>query len=363
MGPLLTVALLAALSSGCDGLFSVSDRTAVDGPPVTRSEVILTADRYARVRWTMAEGNRHGVTCGGSFVSNYSVGDRIGMGYKWGGWNDIEDFLEKISLGYGTGTGGGLTYEAIPFECIVGVSCTGLVSRAWHLDHKYTLNYPDPSIERKLEEITHVIEGVHLGAHSVERLRKGDALINDYHVILFVYETRGGVPMLIDSSYEGVRFRSLPWSYLESERYVPIRYNGIVDDHDPPGTVTNPIVIEDGATFEHEGNTRDVVSMVFDRYSVAPGSIQTGPETVYELRLAAPATVDISVTEFVAEGIRHDIHLLASTAVDADRAAQDCLAKGDNRISTVLEAGVYYLTVDSGNDTPGEYTLRVEFDR
>ena len=33
------------------------------------------------------------------------------MCYMWGGWDAIDDFKTKIADGYGTGTGGGLTYE------------------------------------------------------------------------------------------------------------------------------------------------------------------------------------------------------------------------------------------------------------
>ena len=128
-----------------------------------------------------------------------------------------------MSQGYATGTGGGITWENIPFDCVVGVSCTGLVSRAWHLNNKYTLNYDDPDIPRKFEEITHVIEGVDFGARKVSELRKGDVFINRYHVMLFVYETIHGMPMIIDSSYGGVRFRRVSWYELASERYTAIR--------------------------------------------------------------------------------------------------------------------------------------------
>ncbi|MCP4146483.1 MAG: hypothetical protein GY757_01920, partial [bacterium] len=77
----------------------------VDGPAVTRSQAVLTADKYARVHWTLKEQNR--VACGGNFVSRYSVGKRIGMAYKWSGWDDIETFLRKVKEGHGAGTGGG----------------------------------------------------------------------------------------------------------------------------------------------------------------------------------------------------------------------------------------------------------------
>ncbi len=349
--------------TSCDNASSPGEGGAVDGPPVTRSEVVLTADRYASVLWTMSEENRTGVTCGGTFLSNYPVGDRIGVGYKWGDWTDVDDFLAKIAMGYATGTGGGLTYETVPFDCVVGVSCTGLVSRAWHLGHKYTLNYADPDIPRKFQEITHVIPGVDIGAREVSAIKKGDALINEYHVMLFVYETPDGIPMIIDSSYEGVRFRPVSWGALAAEGYTAIRYNNIVDDDDPPGTALNPIVLElDGRDVTVEGNTRDAVSLEYHRYPAQPVSWQPGPESIYEIVVEAPGRLTASITQDDGEGIDNDLHLLSSLDRDSAGVALDCLAKDDNVIEAVLHSGRWYLVVDSGNNSPGEYALTVTFE-
>jgi hypothetical protein len=331
---------------------------AVDGPPISRSEAILTADKYATARWTMTEQNRTGVTCGGTFVSNYPVGARVGVGYKWGGWTDVDDFLDKVSRGYATGTGGGLTYETIPFDCVVGVSCTGLVSRAWRLDHKYTLNYADPDIPRKFQEITHVIEGVDIGAGRVAGIKKGDALINEYHVMLFVYETTDGAPMIIDSSYEGVRFRGVSWSMLAREGYTAIRYNNILEDVEPEGTISNPFDVEpDMSEISIAGNTRDVVSTEFDNYSIEPSRAKPGPEIIYRIRTDASGTLTVSIADFEQEGIDNDLYLLSSLDRDEARMARDCVARGDSSLEAALDAGTWYLIVDSANHSPGEYTL------
>ncbi len=336
--------------------------TAVDGPPLTRSQAVLTADRYARVHWTMTEENRTGVTCGGTFVSNYPVGDRVGVGYKWGGWTELDEYLDKVSRGWATGTGGGLNWETIPFDCVVGVSCTGLVSRAWHLDNKYTLNYDDPDIPRKFEEITHLVEGVDFASRKVSGLRKGDVFINRYHVMLFVYETIYGVPMIIDSSYEGVRFRPVSWYDLDSAGYTAIRYNNIVEDIYPSGTVSNPIrFLEVPHEISLEGNTRDVVSIRFHSYSIAPSVRQPGPEVVYEVVVKDDGIIEASITQFKHEGIDNDIHLLGSLVVDDNGMALDCVAIGDDRIETGVGEGRWYLVIDSRNNSPGEYTLTVRF--
>jgi len=170
----------------------------------------------------MSEANRTGTGCGGGFVSDYQPGERVGMGYKWGGWNDVDDFLEKIELGYGTGTGGPVDYDYLDFECVVGISCTGLVSRAWHLDEKYTLCYEDPGIENKFCEITTEVAGVDFGSYETEGLRKGDAFINETHTILFVYETRYLKPVVLESVSTGVRYRQMSWLDLaRSQRSSP----------------------------------------------------------------------------------------------------------------------------------------------
>jgi hypothetical protein len=345
-----------------DDSSSPGDGRAVDGPPVTRSEAILTADRYATARWTMTEQNRTGITCGGTFISNYPIGARVGVGYKWGGWNDIDDFLDRISRGYATGTGGGLTYETIPFDCVVGVSCTGLVSRAWHLDHKYTLNYDDPNIPRKFQEITHEIDGVDIGAGRVAGIRKGDVFINDYHVMLFVFETTDGAPMIIDSSYEGVRFRPVSWSMLARDGYTAIRYNNIFEDTEPEGTIPNPFDIEPSVNeISIAGNTRDVVSTAFDGYAIEPFRAKPGPEIIYRFRTDTNGTLTATLTEYVQDGIDNDLYLLSSLDRDGARMARDCVATGGDSLEAFVDAGTWYLIVDSSNDSPGKYTLSLSF--
>ncbi|OQX95736.1 hypothetical protein B6I21_03905 [candidate division KSB1 bacterium 4572_119] len=335
----------------------------VAGPPVTRSEVIQTGDKYARLHWTMTEQNRTGVTCEGNFTSDYAVGSRIGMGYKWGGWDNIEDFTDKIEQGYGTGTGGYVSYLDYPFSCVVGISCTGFVSRAWHLDSKYTLNYPDrPDIVRKFNRITQPVSGVDFGNQVMENLKKGDAFINAGHIILFVYENRSGYPMIMDSSLEGVRFQQLSWNYLANNGYEAIRYNNIQDVANPLGTKANPIIFQtEDLPFRHEGNTRDVVSMEFDSYATAPEINEQGPENIFQLFLNRSETLIIQVTDIKNENIDNDIHLLNTLQADENNNALDCIDRADNIMTHTLEQGIYFIIVDSNNDQPGEYILAVDF--
>jgi len=333
----------------------------VAGPPVSRTLVILTADTYARVNWFMAEINQRGTSCNGNFTSDYPIGPRTGMGYKFGGWDTVSTFLSKVAAGYGTGTGPE-TYKNYPFECVTGISCTGLISRAWHLNQKYTLTYPDqPDVPRQFHEITKKVCDIRFLYHQYSNLKKGDAFINRTHIMLFMYENKDGSPMVMDSSVKGVRFRKKSWFELWVSGYLPIRYNNIRDDINPLGTINNPIVIDsESFPFIHDGNTRNVVSMEFDRYSAAPAVNQQGPEVIYKLKMKSSAKVSIQITDFNNEGIDNDIHLLSSLEKGAEFEALDCFAIGDRKINIQLNAGDYYLIVDSRRDQPGNYKLRIK---
>lgn len=332
----------------------------INSPPITRSQIILTADKYARVHWFMDNINVKGIGCGNSFKSDYSIGPRIGMGYKFGGWDSIDNFLIKIAEGYGTGTGVE-DYKTLPFDCVTGISCTGLVSRAWHLNHKYTLIYPDqPDVPRQFNEISSLVNNVNFLFQNTVGLKKGDAFINRSHIMLFLYENRHGNPMIIHSSVGGVRFEEKSWFGLWLQGYTPIKYNNIVDDLNPSGTVNNPIVIDSAALpYVHEGNTRNVVSMEFDKYSTASEINQQGPEIIYRLNLHLSGTVIIQINDLMNQGIDNDVHLLNSLKKDSRNQAMDCLLRDDRQIKIHLDAGTYYVTVDSKKDVPGEYRLVV----
>ncbi len=338
-----------------------SDRTRGDGPEVTRSAVILAAYPYARIHWTMTEANQTGTACGEGFLSQYSEGARIGMGYKWGAWDTVEEFLRKIVEGHGTGTGPSVSYEEYDFECVTGISCTGLVSRAWLLENKYTLTYlGHPEIPRQMHEIAYDVPRVDFLLGKTGSLRKGDAFINSYHVILFIYETRDGDPVVIDSRLDGASLRKTSWTTLALEDYKAIRYNKITDIDNPLGTTANPIIIDSNdLPFFHKGNTLDVVGMSFDSYSCDPATSEQGPEVIYRLNLAETGVVKIKVTQDRNAGVDNDVHLLETLRSDGEYRALDCIGSTDSVLTTVLNPGPYYIVIDSGEDKPGEYALTI----
>ncbi|MBN1163597.1 MAG: hypothetical protein JXB45_03385, partial [Candidatus Krumholzibacteriota bacterium] len=73
---LITIFFLLTLFSACGREEVAAPATGGSpeiGPPVSRSEAILRADRFARLHWTMTEQNRRGVSCGEYFLSDYPV--------------------------------------------------------------------------------------------------------------------------------------------------------------------------------------------------------------------------------------------------------------------------------------------------
>jgi hypothetical protein len=218
----------------------------------------------------------------------------------WGGWDDVDTFIRKIQAGYGTGTGGNVSYNEFSIDCVTGTSCTGLVSRAWHLNRKYTLNYPQyPEIKEQFHRIIHDIEGVDFVNHKTKMLKKGDAFINKTHIILFVYETRNGTVMVMDSRFNGVSFRETSWKELARNDYKAIRYNNIMEVSNPKGPIANPIVIKsDDFPISIENNTRDFVSMEFDRYTIDQSFDEQGPEIIYNFQMKSKNKVQIFFQSF-----------------------------------------------------------------
>jgi hypothetical protein len=287
------------------------------------------------------------------------------MAYKWGGWDTIEDFLDKVEKGYGTGTGGGgKGYNLFTKHFVTGISCAGLVSRAWHLKHKYTLNYGKWLFSREFQNITHEVPGVDLYRKDLGSIEKGDALINSGHIMLYLYTGRDGNVRVLHSTRPGVIFSSFEVSSLISNGYKPIRYNNVEEIDNPSGTVSNPISLHTDKDIQIlEGNTRDVVSMELDEYSGCSFGPQTGPEVIYRFELKRAGKIEISVTDFKNEGIDNNLFLLSSLKTDNKYNAIECIAGDDRQIERHFEPGTYWIVVDSGNDKPGEFTLTVKRNR
>lgn len=125
------------------------------------------------------------------------------------------------------------------------------------------------------------------------------------------------------------------------------------------GTLASPIVI-DGLPFVDVRDTRVDGERRVDVYpGCASTADESGPEVLYRLELARPATVRAFVVS--REGVDVDVHLLS-----APGDGQACLARNDKVVVRALAAGTYWLALDTyvsgGVALRGEYLLAVLVD-
>ncbi|MEO5916919.1 MAG: hypothetical protein ABIS50_22010 [Luteolibacter sp.] len=202
-------------------------------PKVTPDQAIATAYRYTQVEWTPDVRNvRHGVDSQGILVQtpDQSLKSPGGwwkpgvaaksMPYQWGGFDTPEMFLEKIAAGKKAGDiadaakrklgDAGTSRESC------GIDCSGFVSRCWNL--------PRPYSTAELPQICTPLE-------SWGRLRPGDIVLNDKHVVLFVKWKISGEEF---DAYEAgplpvwrVSACGLRVGKLIQHGYAPWRYRGM----------------------------------------------------------------------------------------------------------------------------------------
>jgi|GEM_PF-1437613 len=179
---------------------------------IARDQVIANAEAYATHSWYCSTENASGCNWGGCPVSGsaFNVGWHTGVAYKWGGFDSITDFDQKLAQGY---TAGDVTGTACVAVCATGVDCSGYVSRCWGLTSKYsTSTLPDISTQIPQDSLS-----------------KGD-ILNDpgNHVVLFHYLTGNGSPVVYESVYGSpnkVIHHTVSWSSLNG--YTPRIYNNI----------------------------------------------------------------------------------------------------------------------------------------
>ncbi|MSP73215.1 MAG: SGNH/GDSL hydrolase family protein, partial [Myxococcales bacterium] len=124
------------------------------------------------------------------------------------------------------------------------------------------------------------------------------------------------------------------------------------------GTAASPILIAGtpALPFADVVDTRLDGESRHSRYACHPEADEGGHEVVYQLELEAPAVVRARVAD--GPGVDIDLHLLA----DPDDAAS-CLDRDDRDLTASLEAGTWYLVLDTyvqaGMVLPGEVVFVV----
>jgi hypothetical protein len=123
------------------------------------------------------------------------------------------------------------------------------------------------------------------------------------------------------------------------------------------GSADDPYLV-DALPFALMGDTASSSERSIDTYACAPTTREDGPERVHRLELERPARV--TAVALSARGVDVDVHVLAGAV-----APEACLARDNREVTLELDAGTYYVVVDtwadaSGATQPGEYLLLVD---
>jgi len=312
--------------------------------PITRERILATAAAFAEHLWTCSLDNQFGGTvCEPTWVCDWEADTTyVGLPYDWGGYVSIEQFDQDLADGLGAGSHD----DWEPLDCTTGVDCSGYVSQCWEVSHQNTYS---------MDNVAHAI--------AADDLLPGDAWNKPHsHIVLWVRQAENGAPVFYEATGRPVSKVRLneeaTWSYLEG--YSPIR----LDKLEAPapltvGTLENPIEIE-AFPFESNHNTALSSSRLWNTYACAPDTDESGPEIYYRFTVSGAGTLTATVED--PTGVDVDLHLLSA----AD--PQACLARNDTTFTVGLEAGTYWLVVDTwvnaaGTELPGSYHLEVTFDR
>jgi len=304
------------------------------GWAIDREAVMDNGAEFCTHQWTMGSANQY-ASCSSDYVSDYSPGSTYrGIPYDWGGFYTCSEYDAYIADGYGAGSH---SWHG-SLWCTVGVDCSGFVSQAWETDQKYGTS--------TIYQVSHDI--------SSSSLRRADALNNSgSHIVLYAYETAGGIPVHQEANGELV-FTDVDQGWSAFSSYTPIRYDDIADGAET-GTFDNPHEIT-AFPFEHLGWTAGASSDELNAYSCSPDTDESGPERIYHFEVATGGTLDLRVT--CDNSVDIDIHVLDGPSASA------CLARDHTELSVQLDPGHHWIVADtwvSSYEYAGPYILTASF--
>lgn len=117
-------------------------------------------------------------------------------------------------------------------------------------------------------------------------------------------------------------------------------------------------VICPGAFPFHDDNDTSDGTRMFDHYSCAPNTNESGPEVIYRVVLPEPGFLSAAVPDDV-PGVDIDLHILGSLD------PSDCIDRGNFDVGAHVPAGTYYIVADtwvSGDvELSGAYALDIGY--
>ncbi|MEK7990592.1 MAG: S-layer homology domain-containing protein, partial [Thiotrichaceae bacterium] len=184
---------------------------------ISRAEIIQNAELYLNSVFRISSTNTTtGAYCDRKIVKtppNPIDQTFTGMPYGWGRWSTPSEFKEQLA---GKFAGDTSTDQGFGSTCVVGIDCSGFVSRAWNINRNST---------RTLPNVSSIVEGG-TRQEKFNNIRAGD-IVNDagIHVRLFVARNADGSFQFIESTPPRVQRLSYPYSKLNT--YTPLRYKNV----------------------------------------------------------------------------------------------------------------------------------------
>ena len=123
------------------------------------------------------------------------------------------------------------------------------------------------------------------------------------------------------------------------------------------GTVAHPFIIAYSGghfVFTDARDTSKSTSDAVDKYPPNTAD-ESGPEYIYAFRVKAPVRLTAEVTKPEPSGVDIDVHLLSAIS------PPKLVVRDDLNVYSLLQPGVYYLSLDSFSGKAGGYTLDVTF--
>jgi hypothetical protein len=191
---------------------------------VTRSEALAIAEAYRDLEWTAIAGNISAgiVNAGDGHLIRtpawVTVGEKLSMPYKWGGFTSIATFLSQAGAGKYTGSDYTSDVSWGDNFC-VGVDCSGFVSLAWRKPTKYG---------------TSTLPGISTALGSFDAMLPGDIInLSGSHVRLFTRKEENGTYTFIEAMGSYWRVMEQNYTAAAIATYTPRRYDQMIEIEAP----------------------------------------------------------------------------------------------------------------------------------
>ena len=198
-----------------------------DYPQVIAHDALTVAQNYVELAWTcLPENITNGVVYDdqGYPVRTpdwVTVGEDQHVPYKWGGFEDIEMFLNGLDiLKY---AGDNYTSKCCGSDAAVGVDCSGFVSRCWNLPKHYSTSMMDDALTKPYMNWSD--------------LQPADAVHKVGHVRLMVKQNGNGSLTVAEASGKDWKVSYRTYYYGDLSAYTPRYY---VNREGAPGNIPQP---------------------------------------------------------------------------------------------------------------------------